>query len=64
MNEYTNAEMIYKYQNLDKDTKIKILFDAIRIMQQDYLRGRYECIFMVMGYKIDKNYKWRKGEKL
>lgn len=48
---YTSAFIQKKFENLSKDKKIKVLYEAIDIMQQYNGRSRFLCIAMAMGFQ-------------
>ncbi len=50
MKYYTSKHIQKEYSELTKDEKIKILYEAIDIMQQYNGRSRFLCIAMALGY--------------
>lgn len=48
---FTADQIRTKFDNMSKDLKIKILYEAIDIMQQYNGRSRFLCIAMAMGYE-------------
>lgn len=57
---YTQIQMIEKFEKLTKQEKIVVLFEAISIMQQYNGRGRWDCIFIAMGYECISSNNWKK----
>ncbi len=47
---YTSNDIQNEYSSLTKDEKIKVLYEAIDIMQGYNGRTRFLCIAMAMGY--------------
>lgn len=47
---YTSEELGAEFDKMSKDEKIKVLYEAIGIMQQYNGRSRVLCIAMAMGY--------------
>jgi|GEM_PF-5285525 len=48
---YTAEQIRTKFEKMPKDLKIKVLYEAIDIMQQYNGRSRFLCIAMAMGYE-------------
>ena len=48
---YTADQIREKFEKMPKDLKIKVLYEAIDIMQQYNGRSRVLCIAMAMGYE-------------
>jgi predicted metallopeptidase len=47
---YTAEQISSKFEQMTKDEKIKVLYEAIDIMQEYNGRSRFLCIAMAMGY--------------
>jgi DNA helicase TIP49 (TBP-interacting protein) len=48
---YTADQIRTIFEKMPKDLKIKVLYEAIDIMQQYNGRSRFLCIAMAMGYE-------------
>jgi len=48
---YTADQIRTKFEKMPKDLKIKVLYEAIDIMQQYSGRSRFLCIAIAMGYE-------------
>jgi hypothetical protein len=52
MNEYyTPVQIFTEFNEMSKDSKMEVLYEAINIMQQYNGRSRFECIAKAMGYE-------------
>jgi hypothetical protein len=47
---YTSEHIQTEFNNLTKDKKIEVLYEALNFMQQHNSRSRFLCIAMAMGY--------------
>ena len=54
---YTAEEIMEKFQKMPNTLKIKVLYEAIDIMQQYNGRSRTLCIAMAMGYDNFEGYR-------
>jgi hypothetical protein len=48
---YTSKHIQDQFNNLTKDEKIIVLYEALTVMQQHNSRSRFLCIAMAMGYE-------------
>lgn len=48
---YTSKNIQDQFNNLTKDEKIIVLYEALAFMQQHNSRSRFMCIAMAMGYE-------------
>ena len=48
---YTAYQIITKFEKMPKNLKIKVLYEALDIMQSYNGRSRFLCIAMAMGYQ-------------
>ena len=47
---YTSEHISKEFNNLTKDKKIEVLYEALNFMQMYNGRSRFLCIAMAMGY--------------
>ena len=50
---FTKEEVKTKFDNLTKNKKIEILYDALSFMQQYNGRSKFDCIAAAMGFYSD-----------